>query len=92
MINAIGPAYMFWPGASERALTVMPSFLLAGIFAVIFGLLVTIWAGIFVQKKHGALFLFILAIILFLVGGGFAPIFLTILASASATRINKPLT
>jgi hypothetical protein len=92
MINAIGPAYMFWPGASERAFTVMPSFLLAGIFAVIFSLLVTIWAGVFVQRRYGALILFLLAIILFLVGGGFAPIILTILASASATRINKPLT
>jgi phosphoglycerol transferase MdoB-like AlkP superfamily enzyme len=33
----------------------------------------------------------LLSTILWLVGGGFAPIFISILASATATRINKPL-
>ena len=92
VINAIGPAYQMWPGASERALTVLPTFLLTGFFAVLFGLLVTIWAAAFISRKYGASILFTLAIILFLVGGGFAPIFLTILGSATATRINKQLT
>ena len=34
----------------------------------------------------------LLSIILFLVGGGFAPIIMAVLASLAATRINKPLT
>ena len=59
---------------------------------MIVGFLVTIWAVAFVQRKHGALILLLLSIMLFLVGGGSPPIFLGIIASAVATRINKPLT
>ena len=92
MIAAIGPAQRFWEHGTEPALTLIPSFLLTGILAVVLGLLVTIWAAGFVHKKHGAAVLFLLSISLFLVGGGFAPIFLTILATITATRIHKPLT
>jgi hypothetical protein len=91
MIDAIGDAYRFWPGAMETALTIVPNFLWTGILAVIFGILVIIWASIFVNQKFGASLLLLLTIILFLVGGGFAPIFLSLLAVGSATRINKPL-
>jgi len=45
----------------------------------------------FVHRKNGAGVLLLLSIMLFLVGGGFGPIFLAILASATATRIDKPL-
>lgn len=43
MIDAIGTEQMFWEYATETALTIIPNFLITGIFAVIFGLLVTIW-------------------------------------------------
>ena len=91
MIDAIGPAQRFWEYASETALTIIPNFLITGILAVIFGLLVTIWAYAFIDKKYGAGILFLLSIVLWLVGGGFAPIFMSILASLTATRINNPL-
>ena len=91
MINAIGDAYKFWVGASERALTIIPNFLLTGVLAIIFGILVIIWAGLFIQRKYGATILLILTLTLFLVGGGFAPIFLSIISVAAATRIDKPL-
>jgi hypothetical protein len=92
MINAIGDAYKFWPEASERALTIAPTFLLTGILALTLGILVTLWAGIFIERRYGATILLILTLSLFLVGGGFAPIFLSILAVLMATRIDKPLT
>jgi hypothetical protein len=92
VIDAIGPAQELWPGASERAITVIPNFLVTGILAMVMGLLVTIWAVAFVQRKHGAWILFLLSIVLFLVGGGAAPIVLALSASAVATRIGKPLT
>ncbi len=73
-------------------MTVVPSFLLTGILAVIFGILVVTWSGAFVQRRLGASVLLVLTVTLFLVGGGFAPIFLSILAVAAATRIDRPLT
>lgn len=91
MINAIGPAQRFWEYGTERALTIIPNFLATGILAIIFGLLVTIWAGAFIDRKYGARVLMLLSIMLWLVGGGFAPIFMSILASVTATQINKPL-
>ena len=91
MINALGPEYRFWSGASERAITIIPTFLLTGILAIVFGILVAIWATKFVDGKYGAHFLLLLTVVLFLVGGGFAPIFLSIIASIVATRIEKPL-
>jgi hypothetical protein len=91
MIDAIGDAYRFWSGAMETALTIVPNFLWTGILAVIFGILVVIWSYYFVQQKYGATIFFLLAITLFLVGGGFAPIFLTLLGAGAATRIEQPL-
>ena len=91
MIDAIGPAQRFWEYGTERALTIIPNFLATGILAIVFGLLVTIWAGYYIDKKYGARVLMLLSIILWLVGGGFAPIFMAIFAGVAATRINKPL-
>lgn len=91
MINAIGPAQRFWEYESERALTIVPNFFVTGILAIIFGPLVLTWSGVFIERKYGAGILMLLSIILWLVGGGFAPIFMSILASVTATRINKPL-
>jgi len=92
VIDAIGSAQKLWPGATEPALTIIPNFFVTGILAMIVGFLVTIWAVTFVQRKHGAAVLLLLSFILFLVGGGSPPIFLGIIASVVATRINKPLT
>lgn len=91
MIYAIGPAQRFWAHGRETALTIVPNFLITGILAVIVGLLVMLWAGAFVQKRYGAGVLLLLCILLFLVGGGFAPIFMAILASLTATQIDRPL-
>ena len=91
MIAAIGPAQKFWEYGEETALTIFPNFLETGILAVIFAILVMIWSIKFIDKKYGAGILFLLGVALFLFGGGFAPIFTTIIASLTATRINKPL-
>src|SRR3989337_1801999 len=57
VIDAIGPAQKLWSGATEPALTIIPNFFVSGILAMIVGLLVTIWAVAFVQRKYGALIL-----------------------------------
>jgi hypothetical protein len=91
MIDAIGPEQKLWEHAIETALTIVPSFLISGILAITIGAVVTIWAYAFVGRTYGAGVLLVLSTALWLVGGGFAPIFLTILAFVAATRINKPL-
>jgi hypothetical protein len=73
-------------------MTIIPNFLVTGILAIIFGLLIILWDAVFVQKKNGGVVLLLLSIILLLVGGGFGPITLLITASIAATMIAKPLT
>jgi hypothetical protein len=91
LIAAIGPVQRFWPYGEETALTIIPNFLVTGILAVIFGVLVTTWSIKYIDRKLGALILLLSGVILFLVGGGFAPIFMTLIASLTASRINSPL-
>jgi MFS family permease len=91
MIAAIGPDQRFWIYGEETALTIIPSFLVSGILSVILGLIVTIWAIGYIDRKYGAVVLMLLSIALFLVGGGFAPIFMALIASLAASRIHKPL-
>lgn len=66
MIDAIGPSQRFWEYGTERALTVVPNFFVTGILAIVFGLLVTIWAGWFIDRKYGAGVLMLLSIVLWL--------------------------
>jgi len=91
MTEAIGPEQKLWEFATETVLTIVPNMFISGILSVIFGILVTVWAFAYLGKKYGAVVLLLLSIILFLVGGGFAPIFLTILAFIAATKVNEPL-
>jgi hypothetical protein len=91
LIAAIGPEQRFWIYGEETALTIIPSFLISGILSVILGIMVAIWAIGFVDRKYGAGVLMLLSIALFLVGGGFAPIFMALIASLTASRIHKPL-
>ncbi len=91
MVDAIGPDQRLWELATETVLTIIPSMLFSGILSIILGILVTIWAFAYIDKKVGSVVFLFLSVALFLVGGGFAPIFLTILAFIAATRIHKPL-
>ncbi|MFX0172241.1 MAG: hypothetical protein ACFE9L_09990 [Candidatus Hodarchaeota archaeon] len=91
-IDAIGSEQRIWDYATETAVTIVPNFFWTGVLAMVFGLLVTVWAVLFIDRKFGARILLLLSIILWLVGGGYGPIFFTIFATITATRINKPLT
>jgi hypothetical protein len=92
VINAIGPNQRIWDYAALHAFTVIPSLSLAGILAIIFGLLATLWAVAFIDRKSGPWGMLLLSLGLFLVGGGFGPLFNGTFASLVATRINRPLT
>lgn len=88
LISAIGPANRFWPGGTETALTIVPSFFVTGILAMLAGLMVIIWSAAFVHKKYGSAVFFLLSVFQFFVGGGFAQIFLVLMTTAAATQIN----
>jgi hypothetical protein len=92
LISAIGPANRFWPGGTETALTILPNFFITGILAILASIVVIIWSAAFIHRKHGAAIFLLLSILQFLVGGGFAQIFLVLMTAAAATQINAPLT
>lgn len=93
MIASIGPPCVpeeVW-NACEPAMTITPNFLVTGILAVIIGLLVFIWSGAFVQRKHGGTVLIFLSVALLLFGGGLFPPLIGIIGGLAGTKINKPL-
>ena len=91
MISAIGPPCQ--PEAATHAcfpaLTLIPNFLITGIVALVIGLVAAIWAGAFVQRKRGGVTLMLLALLMLLVGGGFIPMFIGLMAGFAGTQINK---
>jgi hypothetical protein len=60
VINPIGPAQRLWPGAALHAISIVPNFFITGICAMIVGLLIVIWAGVFIDKKYGTRVLLLL--------------------------------
>jgi hypothetical protein len=87
MIDAIGPPCQ---GSScFPAMTVIPNFLVTGVVAIIFALIILVWAAAFVQRKNGGVVLILLSIVLLLVGGGFLPPALGIIAGAVGTRAKR---
>ena len=93
MIPSMGPPCvpeLSW-NICEPAMTVIPSFLITGILAIILGVIVMVWSAFFVQKRHGGLVLVLLSILLLLFGGGIFPPLIGIIAGVLGTRISKPL-
>jgi len=90
-ISAIGDAHKMWPHGNELAFTLIPSFLLTGIAAMIVGLAIIIWSLGFVHKKNGPVVFILLFVLLLMVGGGVAQTLFFPWIWLVATRINKPL-
>ncbi len=91
VIYAIGEANQFWKYGTEPAYTIIPSYLITGILAMIVSLFVIIWSAGFLQKKYGWIIFIILSIIQYFVGGGAAQIGLAIFMGLAAIFINAPL-
>ena len=93
LIEAIGPNHIMWEHGGEGAFTILPTFLLTGIMAVVTGVAMIVWSLKYIDSKRGPLVFFILNLLLFLFGGGIAaPILIYPAAGLAATRIHKPLT
>ena len=93
LINAIGSPCQpntAWH-ACEPAMTLLPTFFVAGVLTMLVALIVLLWAAAFVQRTNGGLVLLLLSLLLLVVGGGFIPPFLGIIAGVVGTRINTAL-
>ncbi len=76
----------------EPAMTIVPNLLVSGILTIIISLAIIAWSFAFVQRKNGGLIQLLLSIVMLLVGGGFAPPIIGILASIAGMGINTPYT
>jgi hypothetical protein len=74
----------------EPAMTIVPNLLVTGILNIIVSLAIIVWSVAFMQRKNGGLILFFLSIAMLLVGGGFAPPIIGILAGIAGLGINAP--
>lgn len=76
----------------EPAMTIVPNLLVAGVLTILVSLAVLVWAAAFVQRKNGGWILIFLSIVMLLVGGGFAPPIIGVLAGVAGTGIKSPST
>jgi hypothetical protein len=90
-IEAIGEENRFWVHGTEAAFTLIPNFLVTGIFVMLASLAIILWSVKYIQVKHGATVFLSLLILLTLVGGGIGHIILFLPTWAYTTRINKSL-
>ncbi len=89
LINAYKAPGLPFPIGVEPAMTIIPNYLLTGILAVIMGLIVMIWSVFFIQKKYSSIILYLFSILLLLVGGGFVPIMVLIIAGIAGFKIRS---
>lgn len=77
--------------ACEPAMSIIPDFLITGILAMLLSLILIVWAGWFVQRRHGGWIQMALSVLLLLFGGGFFPPIIAFVGGLAATQINRPL-
>jgi hypothetical protein len=75
----------------EPAMTIVPNLLVTGILTIFVSLAVVVWAALARNKNSGRI-LILLSVIMLLVGGGFGPPIIGILAGVAGTGIKAPLT
>jgi hypothetical protein len=73
-------------------MTIVPNLLITGIVTIVLSLAVIVWAAAFVQRKRGGRILILLSVGMLLVGGGFAPPLVGVLAGWAGAGIGSPLT
>jgi len=94
MINAIGypcKANEVWHGCFP-AITIVSNFLITGILAITFSLILIICSILFIHKKYGSFIFIGLGILMLIVGAGFVSTFLTLIAGIFAFNLNSELT
>lgn len=75
----------------EPAMTIVPNLLVTGSLSIFVSLAVVVWAA-FVRNKNSGRILLLLSVVMLLVGGGFGPPIIGILAGVAGIGIGAPLT
>ena len=75
----------------EPAMSIIPNFLITGILAMLLSLALMVWAGWFVQRRHGGWIQIALSVLLLIFGGGFFPPIIAFVGGLAGTQINRPL-
>ena len=75
----------------EPGMTIVPNLQLTGILCMLAGLALMAWSLAFVTRRRGGLVQILLAVAMLLVGGGFGPPLIGILAGLAGTTIHAPL-
>jgi hypothetical protein len=76
----------------EPAMTIVPNLMVTGILNIIVSLTVVVWSAAFVHRNNGGLILILLTVAMLLVGGGFGPIVIGLIAGVAGLGINAPYT
>src|SRR5574339_1240572 len=72
----------------EPAMSLIPNLLISGILTILVSLAVIVWAAVFVERRRGGLILILLSLSMLLVGGGFAPPLIGIIAGIAGLGIH----
>jgi hypothetical protein len=75
--------------SGEPAMTLIPNLAVSGVVAIVVALAVGIWAVRYIDRPRGGLVLIGLSVLLLLVGGGFGPPLIGVIAGAAAARIGR---
>jgi hypothetical protein len=76
----------------EPAMTIVPNLFITGVLTVLVSFAVLVWSAAFVQRRNGGWVLILLSIFMLLVGGGFAPPIMGVLAGVAGFGINASYT
>lgn len=91
LFNAIGPPClpeMVWH-ACFPAMTLIPNLFASGVATIIIGVMVMLWALFFVSHRYGGRILFILSILQLMVGSGFVPVFIGMVAAIASLGLRR---
>jgi hypothetical protein len=75
----------------EPGMTIIPNLLITGILDLIISLAIVVWAAAFMNKRNGGWILILLSTGMLLVGGGFGPPIMGILAGVAGLGVHAPL-
>lgn len=75
---------------SIGAFTLLPTYLITGIAAILVSSSLIVWTIGFIHKKNGPGMFLVLSLLLFFVGGGIAQVLFIFITWGASTRINTP--